>query len=113
MSIKNDKAETPEGTAEQKTPPAKNKAPITKPAKEECGFCVYLGPSIRMALQHGAVINVARSKALKANKDTIEKFPLVAELIVPGDEVATGRANIEKPGTLLYENYTQLVGQLI
>jgi len=108
----NNDAPAEEVTPETETQKNKKPKPSAKPAKEECGFCVYLGPSIRAALQHGAVFNATRSEVLKANKEVLEKYPLVAVLIVPGNEVAIGRAKVETPGNLLYENYRQLAGKI-
>jgi len=100
------------GTAENAAQ-AIDSAPKTaapKPAK--CGFCIYLGPSIRAEIQNATIISTTRDKALKDNKELISKFPLVADLIVPGDEIVTARSNVGTPGNILYIKYMQLAGQL-
>jgi hypothetical protein len=121
MSNKTDKVDVPDGAipesgastepenkpdTKKQAQPAQKMAPATKPAK--CGFCVYLGPSIRAVIQHGAILSTTKDEALKSHAAVIEKFPLVASMFIPGDEISKGRANLEKPGTLLYENYKQL-----
>jgi hypothetical protein len=86
------------------------KTTTPKPAK--CGFCVYLGPTIRAEIQNATIFNVSRDKALKDNAELIKKYPLVATLIVPGDEIATARIKVSTPGNILHIKYMQLAGQL-
>ena len=70
MSAKTTKAETAEtetvkaGEAKEaaKTDPKTETKPETKPAKEKCGFCVYMGPTIRAAIQRGTIFDTNRDK---------------------------------------------------
>ena len=105
--------ETVEETPVMDAASAKDNTPKTtapKPAK--CGFCVYLGPSIRAEIQNATIFNVSRDKALKDNAELIARYPLVAALIVPGDETATARIKVATPGYILHVKYMQLAGQL-
>jgi hypothetical protein len=42
----------------------------------------------------------------------IEKYPLVATLIVTGEELPESRIKIKTPGNLLNANYARFVGEL-
>jgi hypothetical protein len=83
-----------------------------QPAEEKSGFCVYLGPSIRGHIVSGTVFDTAKTAVLIELSTTIAKFPLVADLIVPGAELPQSRLKIKSPGNLLNANYHKLVGQL-
>jgi len=109
--------EIPDQETVPETKPAEYKAPTAtkvdpKPAKQKCGFCVYLGPTIRAEIQSGTIYNASKDKVLKQQKELIEKYPLVAALIVPGDDVSKSRIKIATPGNLLYMNYRALAGEL-
>jgi len=63
--------------------------------------------------RHQVVIatkSTARDKetVLKQITHITEKYPLVASLIVPGEELATARVLVKTPGNLLYVNYRKL-----
>jgi len=111
--VEEDPEEKATETAEKPTP-ANDKTPKNdpKPAKEECGFCVYLGPSIRADIQTATIINTSKGKAVKDNKELIAKYPLVEALIIPGDEIVIARSKVATPGNILYEQYQRLAGQL-
>ena len=100
------KAETPK--AKQKPAQKKEK----QPAVDGSGFCVYLGPSIRGAFNSGTIFDTDRDTTLTVIKSTLEKYPLVADLIVSGDLLAESRIKVKKPGNLLYANYIRLALQL-
>ena len=83
-----------------------------KPTKSKCGFCVYIGPSIRAGIQHGAIIAMTREKALKEHESVIEQYPLVSSLIVSGDDLPVSNSKVKQPGNALYENYKRLATTL-
>jgi hypothetical protein len=102
----------PTGTEENAAQPNDGAPKTTAPKPAKCGFCVYLGPTIRAEIQTATIFDVSRDKALKDNAELITKYPLVAALIVPGDEIATARIKVANPGNALYVKYMQLAGQL-
>ena len=82
-----------------------------KPAS--CGFCIYLGPSIRTGFANGAIFNGTKAKVLKENEAIISRYPRIAALLIPGDEVSAARTKIQTPGNYLYEQYNKLAEQII
>jgi hypothetical protein len=80
----------------------------TPKAAEKGGFCAYIGPSIIGVIQEGTIYESDRDKTIKALKDTIERFPLIASLIVADAELAKSLNAIKTPGNLLYVNYKKL-----
>ena len=91
--------------------PAKPPKVETKPAK--CGFCVYLGPSIRADIQHGTVYPENKEKTAKKLGELIGQYPLVKSLLIHGNEVSASRIKIQTPGTLLNDQFKRLAGQII
>lgn len=88
------------------------KSPAVKKAKDEgCRFCVYLGPSIRGAIQHGAILNGTRDEALASIAPVVEKYRLAASLVVTDETIAEDRVKVKTPGNLLYVNYRKLSGK--
>lgn len=83
----------------------KNKA--TRSCSEDC-FCIYLGPSKLGVIQYGACFGGSKETVLKQITHITEKYPLVASLIVPGEELSTARVLVKTPGNLLYVNYRKL-----
>ena len=49
---------------------------------------------------------------LKKLAGAIEKYPLMAQLLVSGDELAEARKQIKQPGTRLYNVYRRFVNGL-
>lgn len=49
------------------------------------GFCVYLGPSIRGVIQTGTVYRGDKPEVLDLLAPAIEKYPLIASLVVGGN----------------------------
>ena len=68
-------------------------------------FCVYLGPTIVGVIQYGAIYMGSKGQALES---AIEKYPLIARLIVTNKTLAQDRIKIKTPGNLLYETRRQL-----
>lgn len=101
--------EAMDGTNEIQNP---EMAKQENPAQKEDGICVYLGPTIHGAIIKGAVFDVNKKTALEQNKGIIEKYPLIAQLIVPGEILPEARIKVKTPGNLLNTNYNKLVGAI-
>lgn len=82
--------------------------PGEKPASS--GFCVYIGPTIRSALQKGTILKGSKEEVLcnEAVKSALEKYPLISSLIIPGHSLSESLIKITTPGNYLYENYRKL-----
>lgn len=80
-----------------------------KPAESKCGFCVYLGPSIHGVIAGGTVYAADKAATVKDLAETVKAHPLIASLIVPGDELPESRIKIMTPGNLLYINYRKML----
>ena len=80
----------------------------TKPAESIGGFCVYIGPSIRGVIQAGTVYGMTKEQAISKLAPSIEKHPLIRELIVPGDVLAVDRVKVKTKGNLLNVQYEKL-----
>ena len=93
-------------------PAARTAAKKKKPADAKGGFCVYLGPSIQGVILSGTVFAADRQSAIGGLGSAIEKYPLVAGLIVSGEELPECRLNIKTPGNLLNANYEKLAREL-
>ena len=83
-----------------------------KPSKSKGGFCVYLGPSIQGVITNGTVYSADRKTTIAEIESILKDYPLVADLIVPGDVLPESRVKIKTPGNLLYVNYSKLAGKL-
>ena len=66
-----------------------------KAGAKSAGFCMYIGPSIVGTIQQARILYV-------------EKYPLIATLVIPGDQVSEARIKVKTPGNLLYVNYHKL-----
>ena len=79
-----------------------------KPDARSAGFSVYIGPSIPGVIQSGHIYDSPRADALKSIANIVEKYPLVASLVVDGATLAVDRTKVKTPGNLLYVNYHKL-----
>lgn len=80
--------------------------------KQPCGFCVYLGPSIRGIVQHGTIYEGSLEDVKRQLAYAIEKYPRIAALISTGDELAENRVRIKNKGNYLYEENRRFVAEL-
>lgn len=103
--------------AEKNTAPAaENKAvkenrtekPAEKAAETKGGFCVYLGPTITNVIQSGTVYPGSKKEVLKSISETVEKYPLIATLVVADKTLSEDRIKVKTPGNLLYVNYNKV-----
>ena len=105
------KKETAESAAERAGEHAEEpKAPkkTKKPDGKAAGFCVYLGPSIRGVIQSGAVYRGGKADVLSELAPALERYPLIASLIVTGDTLPEDRIKVKTAGNLLNVNYKKL-----
>lgn len=85
----------------------------TQVLKDQNTYFVYIGPTIKSAAQHNTIITGTRDEVLKKLAGAIEKYPLMAQLLISGDELAEARKQIKQPGTRLYNVYRRFVNGLI
>ena len=83
------------------------KAKGTAGAKS-AGFCMYIGPSIVGTIQQARILYGDKQDALAQISAAVEKYPLIATLVIPGDQVSDARIKAKTPGNLLYVNYHKL-----
>lgn len=83
-----------------------------KTAQEPVRYCVYLGPSIRGAVQHGAIFKCSRDEACAQLADLIARWPRVRSLIVDGEQLSEARIQLKTPGNGLYEQARRLQREL-
>ncbi len=86
--------------------------PTQKETADKGGFSVYLGPSIRGVIQSGMVFNGSKDKAIASFAAAVEKHPLIAKLIVPGETLAEDRVKVKTAGNLLNVQYNKLLASL-
>jgi len=75
-------------------------------------FCVYLGPSIRGAIQYGAIIQGTHHEAVKQYAQLIETYPPVRNLIIPGEMLSEARVQIKTSGNALFAYNQRLTAML-
>ena len=80
--------------------------------KPGAGYCVYIGPSIRGAVQYGQILHGTVQEAKDLLGGVIERWPLVGALIIPGDLLPDARIKVKTQGTALYDQYTRLAKTL-
>lgn len=77
----------------------------------KAGFCCYIGPTIVGVIQNGTILPGTKQEAAASLSGAVEKYPLIASLIVSGDTLAEDRIKVKTPGNLLYVNYRKLAGK--
>lgn len=82
-----------------------------KPRQEEA-YCVYIGPSIRGAVQYGQILHGTLDEAKESLGMVIGRWPLVGALIIPGDLLPEARIKVKTHGTALNDQYTRLIRAL-
>lgn len=82
-----------------------------KPVGETSGFCAYIGPSIRGVIQHGTIYEGLKQDAIKRATlcRAVQMFPMIADLIVPGEMLSDARRKIKTRGNLLSLCYNALM----
>lgn len=86
-------------------------ATVAKVASDD-GFSMYLGPTIARVIRHGSMYRGTREAVLNSLSDKIEKYPLIATMVISDKTLATDRIKIKTPGNVLYVNYHKLAKTL-
>lgn len=81
----------------------------THDLKSQVENWVYIGPTIRSAIQHNTILTGTREEVEKKLAYAIEKYPPIAPLLISSDELARARQLIKQPGNRLYEVYRRFV----
>lgn len=84
-------------------------APNKENPATTAGFCVYIGPTVVGVIQNGSVLRGNKQEALRTVADAVDKYPLIASLIVSGDTLAVDRIKVKTPGNLLYVHYHKML----
>lgn len=79
---------------------------------EQANYYVYIGPTIRSAIQRNTVIPGNLEEVKKSLARAIEQYPPIAQLLVTGDELTEARKQIKQPGNRLYEMCRRLTVML-
>ena len=97
--------------AEAAEEPEVKKAKAKKNAEvvEQPGVFVYIGPTIRGAVQESTIISGTLTEIKAQYARLIEKHPQVERLIVPMDSLAVCRRDVKTSGTLLHRKYVELL----
>lgn len=89
--------------------PTVGKAAAAKAAKSDnADFCVYLGPTIHGVIQSGTIYSGNRKATEKALAAAIEKYPLIAKLVVTDKTLAEDRVKVKTAGNALNVFYKKL-----
>lgn len=75
---------------------------------EQPGLFLYIGPSIRGAVQENAILSGKLSEIKAQLQPVIERYPQVATLIVPVETLVESRRDVKTRGTLLHKMYAEL-----
>ena len=59
-------------------------------------------------IQQARILYGDKQAALTQLSAAVEKYPLIASLVIPGDQVSEARIKVKTPGNLLYVNYHKL-----
>ena len=62
----------------------------------------------RRTIQQARILYGDKQDALAQISAAVEKYPLIATLVIPGDQVSEARIKVKTPGNLLYVNYHKL-----
>ena len=67
----------------------------SKAGAKSAGFCMYLGPSIIGTIQQARILQGDKPDALAQISEATRKYPLIASLIIPGDQVSEARIKVK------------------
>lgn len=82
--------------------------PKAAPEAAPPAYLVYIGPSIRGRISANAIIT---QDGLALLRDTLNKYPDIKTLLMPGDKLAKARAELKEPGSYLRAVYTRLAAK--
>ena len=80
--------------------------------KAKMGFCAYLGPTIRGVVQNGTIYEGSKDAIVRQLAEAIDKYPSIAKLIIPGEELPNARQMIRTKGNYLFETNRKFVAEL-
>ena len=80
--------------------------------KQEPGFFVYLGPSIRGVIQTATIFTGTREEVEEFLAGPIERYPRIKRLLVSGETLPEDRVKVKTPGNGLNAAYVKLVSEL-
>lgn len=66
-----------------------------KAGAKSAGFCMYIGPSIVGTIQQARILYGDKQDALAQISAAVEKYPLIATLVIPGDQVSEARIKVK------------------
>lgn len=89
----------------------KKKKAVTAPAPT-ANYAVYIGPTIRGIVNYGAIYQGSADEIRAALDAGIKKYPHIAALLIPGEQLAEARIKIKTPGNVLYAQYQMLLKEL-
>ena len=75
---------------------------------EEQAFSVYIGPSLRIGVTKGQIFPMSRKEAIASIPRVIERYPIVANLIVDGKDLPEARIRVKQSNSLLHKYYEKL-----
>ena len=75
---------------------------------DDTKFCVYLGPTVHGVVQEGTVYQGDRKAVEAVLSAAIEKYPLIAKLIVTEKTIAVDRIKVKTAGNALNTFYVRL-----
>lgn len=73
----------------------------------------YIGPNIPGHLHTGQVFRGEQDAVLKELSGTVERYPLVKTLLIPGEALPVARLKVKEPGNAHYANYRKLQKELL
>lgn len=73
---------------------------------------VYIGPTIRSAIQQNTILTGTREEVLQKLEYATEQYPQIASLLISAEELAEARKMIKQPGNRMYEAYRRFVNGL-
>lgn len=84
----------------------------TQDLKQQVKNWVYIGPTIRSAIQHNTILTGTREEVVKKLESAIAKYPPIAQLLVSSEDLASARKLIKQPGNRLYDVYRRFLSGL-
>ena len=89
-------------------PTAEKPVTVRQAKANDVKFCVYLGPNIHGVIQEGTIYKGNRKVVESQLSSAIEKYPLIAKLIVTDKTIAVDRIKVKTAGNALNTFYVRL-----
>lgn len=79
------------------------------PQEEDAGvFSIYIGPSLRGGITKGQIFKMNKKAALASIASLVEKHPLIADLLVDGNDLPAAKVRLAQSNSLMHRNYEKL-----